>query len=92
VVSGRGEQREYYIPRFSKKLDVLDPDKSTFVPGTAHVIKPVFSLQKLAGLSVFYKQDLFWQIPSRIYVNEAIRQSILEKGLTGLDFSPAKVA
>ena len=34
IINGSNERRRYYIPRFSKMLDVLDTQKSIFIQGT----------------------------------------------------------
>lgn len=86
-VKGGKEVKEYYIPSFLQKLDVLDEQKTMFVPGTSHIIKPVFSLSKVSQLSIFHKpQELFWEITSGLYVSEKLKNAIQKEKLTGVDF------
>ena len=42
-VNGNGVKRNYYILRFEKMLDVLDAQKTLYVKGTDHIIRPHFS-------------------------------------------------
>lgn len=65
VVKTIDERLVYYIPRFSKLLDVLDTQKTMFVQGTDRIIKPVFSLSKIEKYSVFHRPAAYnlWKIP-----------------------------
>ena len=93
IVKGNNEVRTYYIPRFGKRLDVLDLQKTKFVPGTDQVMIPFFSLKKISELSVFHQPlsgDL-WKITSGIYVNEKIKKQIQKEKLTGMTFEKVRV-
>lgn len=83
----------YYIPRFSKKLDVLDLGKTVFVPGTDIIIKPCFSLKKVSSFNMFHDADnLFWEITSSIYVSGRVKDAIQKAKLTGVSFEKASVS
>ncbi len=84
-VNGNGESRDYYIPRFSHKLDVLSPEKTTFIPGTDDVLKPCFAKSKVEALGMFHGPTFFWQITINLFVNKAIRDEIVKSKLTGLN-------
>ncbi|MCB9823356.1 hypothetical protein H6802_00105 [Candidatus Nomurabacteria bacterium] len=88
------ERRNYYFPRFKRKLDVLDLQRTTFVPGTDQIIKPCFSSQKVANYNVFHKpiSHYSWKIPSSIYVSETIKNAIESEGLTGVGFDEVSVS
>ncbi len=88
------EERIYFIPRFNKMLDVLDFEKTSFVADTDHIIKPVFSAEKISAYSIFFKplSHNLWKITPGIYVNENIRKIIKKEKLTGIDFESASVA
>jgi hypothetical protein len=93
LVKGGNEVKEYFIPRFSQKLDVLDEQKTIFVPGTAHIIKPVFSLSKISQFSIFHKsQEFFWEITSGLYVSDALKKAMQKAKLTGMDFEKTSVS
>ncbi len=94
IVKAPNEQRTYYIPRFSKMLDVLDTQKTLFVQGTDHIIRPVFSLSKIGKYSVFHRPSShsLWKIPSGLYVSEALKKAIQKEKLTGLDFEKTSIA
>jgi hypothetical protein len=87
-INGNSEQRVYYIPRFEKKLDVLDTLKTIYVKGTNHVIKPCFSAEKINDYSVFHLPvaNDFWKITSGLYVSEALKKALLKGKLTGIVF------
>lgn len=93
-VSGNGERHTYYIPRFQKKLDVLNVERTMFVGGTDHIIKPYFDLKKVHRLNVFTapRSHNFWKITSEIYVSELVKQAILKYKLTGLAFEKTRVS
>lgn len=94
IVKAPNEQRTYYIPRFSKMLDVLDTQKTMFVQGTYRIIRPVFSLSKVGKYSVFHQPSAhsLWKITSGLYVNETLKKAIQKEKLTGLDFEKTSVA
>lgn len=94
VINGKGEQRKYYIPRFNKMLDVLDMQKTIFVQGTDHIIKPVFSLSKISSYGIFSKplSDNLWKITPGIYVNEEVKKAIQNEKLKGVDFEKTSAA
>ena len=91
-VIGMGKSRVYYLPRFERPLDVLDFGKTTFVSGTQHVIRPWFSLEKVKNYSMFPLPSEYnlWKITSSLYINEALKNDIQNKGLTGVSFERAR--
>lgn len=92
LVNGGNEVKEYFIPIFSHKLDVLDEQKTIFVSGTAHIVKPVFSLSKVSQLHIFHKpQELFWEISLGLYVSEVLKKAMQKEKLTGVDFENTTV-
>ena len=94
IINGEGEQRIYYIPRFNKMLDVLDMQKTIFVQGTDHIIRPVFSSLKISLYSMFSKPSShnLWKITSGLYVNEALKKAVQKQKITGIDFEKASVS
>ena len=90
-INSQDEQREYYIPKFSEKLDVLDEGKTMYVPGTDQIIKPYYSLTKVEKLTVFHKPSSFWQITTEMYIGENLRKLIQKNKLIGLDFEKTSV-
>jgi hypothetical protein len=94
VVNVNAEQRTYYIPRFEKKLDVLDREHTKYVPGTDQILKPCFSLSKINKYAIFHDEithDL-WKITPFLNVNETLKKAIQKARLTGLDFEKTSVA
>lgn len=79
-VTGGGETRTYYIPRFEIMHDVLDVDQTLYVPGTDHVIRPGFSLAKIRELTIFNKPSFSdsWKITFAMYINETLKKAIVK--------------
>lgn len=93
-VKNGSEERTYYILRFNKMLDVLDMQKTMFVQGTDHIIRPVFASLKINSYNVFSKpssHDL-WKITSGLYVSETLKKTIQKAKLTGMDFEKISVS
>ncbi|UCA61685.1 hypothetical protein KB553_09135 [Chryseobacterium rhizoplanae] len=89
IIVAPNEQRTYYIPRFNKKLDVLNMEKTMFVPGTDYTIKPVFSFSKISNYNAFTEsssKNNHWKITSAIYVSEVLKKAIQKEKLTGVSF------
>ena len=82
----------YNIPLFHSYLETLDLKQSINIPASGMVIKPVFSLDKVRHYSVFHGHSPFWKISSKFYVNEAIKESIIQNGLTGISFSEIAIS
>jgi len=93
-VIGNSEQRIYYIPRFEKMLDVLDIQKTMYIQGTDHVIRPVFSISKISLYNIFHQPEAFnfWKITSGLYVSEAIKKAIQKEKLIGVAFEKVSVS
>jgi hypothetical protein len=92
TVTGNQESRKYFIPRFQQKLDVLNERHTTFVAGTSHVVKPVFSRSKVRKHSLFFVPQTFWQITSGLYVSGALKKALQQQKLTGIGFESTSLA
>lgn len=80
------EVRTYFIPRFKSILDVLDEERTIYVKGTSHIVKPVFSLAKVKKFNVFFVNGAAWEIPSGLYISEMMKRVIQKEKLTGVTF------
>jgi hypothetical protein len=87
------ETKKYYVLRFNKTLDVLNLEKTLFVKGTDHIIKPVFSLLKINLLNIFCKPSSYnlWKISSGLYVSEKLKKDIQINDVTGVVFEKTSV-
>ncbi len=92
IVNGSNERKEYFIPRFTYKLDVIDEQKTMFVSGTTYIIKPVFSYAKIANYSLFFAPQDYWEITSGLYVSDALKNAMQKAKLTGVDFEKTSVS
>jgi len=93
-VKNGNEERPYFILRFNKILDVLDMQKTMFVQGTDHIIRPVFATSKISSYNIFSKpssHDL-WKITSGLYVSESLKKAIQKEKITGFDFEKVTVS
>ena len=93
-VKSRSEERTYFILRFNKMLDVLDMQKTMFVQGTDHIIRPVFASLKISTYSIFSKpssNDL-WKITPGLYVSDVLKKTLQKAKLTGMDFEKVTVS
>lgn len=79
-------------PRFSRKLDVLDENRTTYADGTDFIVMPVFSLDKISEYSLFHNPGDFWQITLGMYINEDLMNAMKKEKLTGVGFSRARLA
>jgi hypothetical protein len=93
-VKNGSEERTYFILRFNKMLDVLDMQKTMFVQGTDHIIKPVFASSKISAYGIFSKPSLYdlWKITSGLYVSDVLKKAIQKEKLTGVDFEKTTVS
>ncbi len=92
-VKNGNEERPYFIIRFNKMLDVLDMQKTMFVQGTDHILKPVFAASKISSYNIFTKpssHDL-WKITSVLYISEVLKKAIQKAKLTGIEFEMTSV-
>lgn len=92
LVKGGNEVKEYFIPSFLQKLDVLDKQKTMFVAGTDHIIRPVFSFAKIEKYSIFFAPQDYWEITSGLYISETLKNAIQKEKLTGVDFEKTTVS
>ena len=92
-VNANGDVRTYYILRFNKNLDVLNIQKTIFVQGTDHIIKPYFSLSKVKPYSIFTKPSAYnlWKISLSLYVSETLKRIIQKNKVSGLVFEKISV-
>ena len=91
-IKTKDESKTYYVPCFKEKLDVLDEQKTVFVPGTKHIIKPVFSLNKVVIYSLFHKPQDFWEITSGLYISESLKKAMQKEQITGVGFEKTSVS
>jgi hypothetical protein len=93
-VKNGSEERTYFILRFNKMLDVLDMQKTMFVQGTDHIIKPVFASSKISAYGIFSKTSLYdlWKITTGLYVSDVLKKAIQKEKLTGVDFEKTTVS
>jgi hypothetical protein len=92
-VNGPGGYRNYYIPRFERKLDVLDSENTRYTRNSDSKIRPHFSLGKINQYSIFHLQGSNdqWKITSGLYVNFLLKKAIRKNRLTGMTFERVAV-
>jgi len=93
-VNGAEEQRRYFIPSFTRMLDVLDSQKTIYIRGTDRIIRPCFSFEKIKNYNFFHKPAHFnlWKITSGLYVSEKMKKAIQKEKITGVTFEKTMVS
>ncbi len=93
VVDGCDEKRTYYIPKFTKVLDVLNEAETSYYGHDGRIAIPAFSANKINHYSVFYNPSNYKipQIPSCLYVNSNIKNTIIENNVLGVTFEKISV-
>ena len=83
------DTRKYYIPLFTKELDVLDEGKC-FYSGNGCLVKPAFSSLKIRDLGIFPKpaKNNLWKITSAVYVSEKVRNEVKKAKMHEISFEP----
>lgn len=85
AVSEKYGDRTYYIMHFTKVFDVIDRDKTVYVPGTDDIIKVRLDYEKVKNLNVFNFQSYI----NEVIVSAEVRKSIKKNKLDGgLQFTP----
>ncbi len=73
----------YQIPRFDRKLDILNEAKTIFAKGD-FIVKAHLSLSKTEGLHFFSLPDT--PITTRIVISEILKKEVTTSGFTGITF------
>lgn len=81
------DARKYYIPLFTRELDVLDKEKC-FYTGNGCLIKPAFSPLKIRDYGIFPKpaKNNLWRITSAVYVSEKVRSEVKKAKMPEISF------
>ena len=76
-VNGAGEQREYFVLRFTKMLDVLNMQNTIFVPGSDYVRSPCFTAEVFRSIasSTFRMNTGYGESRTSFYVSAALKSS-----------------
>lgn len=93
----KDEKKNYFIPCFTKQLDVLDMDKCFFdnrEPTLENLIKPVFDFAKANQYTIFSlpRGSNRWKIPSAVYISEELKKAITKAGIKGISFEQVAVS
>ena len=86
MVHANNEQRQYFVLKFERKLDVLHQEKTKYVKNTDLIFMPVFSFLKIAKYSIFHKPSDESEIPRILYINGGLKKKIQKEKLTGVYF------
>lgn len=81
------EVRKYYIPHFTKELDVLNKEKS-FYSNNGSLIRPVFSSVKIQDYSVFPKPSIndLWQVTMAICISDKVKREIMKSKISCVNY------
>lgn len=87
IVNYKEISKKYFVPLFTKALDVLDKEKTKYIPGTDHIMKPFFSAEKLMKYKLFHKpssEEYLFKVTPDIYVSEDIEKIISRENMSGI--------
>lgn len=85
--------KNYYIPIFEKKLNVLDEEKTIFAANSNHIVIPVYSLSKIASFSMFHcPREILWRITTSLYISEVIKSDFQKHKISGLEFNEVPIS
>lgn len=87
VVQGVCESRKYYIPMFTKRLNILNRERSVIIPSSGIVAKPCFNGDIIKDYAIIHGPNMFWQISSSIYINENIKRDLIKNGIRELEYN-----
>ena len=87
-VQAAGEQRTYYILRFNRLPDVINPELirySRTKKDKIGILAPCFSLEKIQRYAIFTQPEYanHWIIPTSLRVTDPLRRAIRKAKLTG---------
>ncbi len=86
MVKSDFEQKLYFVPKFERKLNVLNSQKTKYVKNTDLIIMPVFSFLEIAKYALFSNSGDDFNIPRIIYTNGAVKRKIIKEKLIGVYF------
>ena len=88
------DSRDYYLPKFQSRMDVLDEQKTRFSPSAPDsIVIPVFSLKKISKFAMFHvPYKYMWRITSAMYINNKMKKDIQKNKIIGIQFEEAPVS
>lgn len=91
IVDGKSFSKTYFVPMFTKQLDVVNEQQSLMMPYSGIIVKPCFKRKVVDNLSVFHGPGIDWQVSTQFYVSDAIKNDLLDLGIKELLFTMARV-
>jgi hypothetical protein len=94
-IHGNNDTRIYYVPEFTKRLDVLNMEKCTLDEYDNSIIVPCFSYKKIQKYILFHEPDneeYLWRVPEGIYISNETREKIIENKFTGIDYEKIRTS
>lgn len=91
TVEGCTTSKIYHIPFFRSELDTLNLADSIVVPSSGVILKPCFKKEKIEDFAVFHGYSKFWKVTTQIYVNEDIKNELVDSNLNELSFSSISI-
>ncbi len=78
----------YFILRYNKILDVLDYNRTIFVKGTDHIIKPYFEISKINKYHIFNEpiNNIMDKISPGIFISDILKKALNKEKITGASF------
>ena len=92
VVHSRN-QYSYFVPKFTRTLDILNEDSSLYGVNKSILIKAVLSTQKIQKyliVPIVGSSEPFF-FPTRIAISDRVEKALKKARVSGISFSPIKV-
>ncbi len=81
VVSKEYGDKIYYIMHFKRVFDVIDKERTVYLPGTETIIKPWVDYEKVKDLEIFNSRPLINDVIVSARIRKEIRKNKLDDGL-----------
>ena len=94
-ISGNNCVRTYYVPKFIKKLDVLNIEKCTLNEEDGSIIVPCFSYAKIQKYVLFQEfdgEEYQWRVPSSVIISDETRRKLIENKFTGIMYEKIRTS
>ena len=92
-IHGNDDIKTYYVPEFTKRLDVLNIEKCKFYDD--RIIVPCFSYKKIQKYVLFHQPDneeYLWRVPSCVYISDETRKKIMVNKFSGFYYEKIRTS
>jgi hypothetical protein len=95
TIRGDNDTRKYYIPEFTKRLDVVDMEKCTLNDYDDSIIVPCFSYKKIEKYVLFHiphKEEYLWRVPHGVNISDETRKEMINNHFAGIIYEKIRTS